>query len=147
MAEVAEELTAQGADAEVREGVVDAVDMPYLELTVAMGAEEDFTYRVWRCESRIPSFAPHVIRAQETYFRIEVYLTEGSQGYDVLGCSQDQLISDILDQYERHIEFLRLPRNTPRRPTRPRTRHRRSGKDEVAEPDVGATTAHSSPRQ
>jgi choline/glycine/proline betaine transport protein len=112
VAEVAEELATQGADAEVHEGMVEAVRIPYLELTVAMGTEEDFTYRVWPCESRIPSFAPHAIRAQETYFRIEVYLTEGSQGYDVLGYSQDQLISDILDQYERHIEFLRLHRET-----------------------------------
>lgn len=110
--EVAAELTEQGADAAVREGVVDDVGIPYLELTVAMGTEEEFTYRAWPCASRIPSFAPHAVRVQGTYFRIEVYLTEGSQGYDVLGYRTDQLISDILDQYERHIEFLRLHRET-----------------------------------
>jgi choline/glycine/proline betaine transport protein len=111
LTEVADELRAQGAEASLREGVVEAIGIPYLELTVPMGDEEPFSYRVWPCESRTPSFAPSRV-PDETYFRIEVYLTEGSQGYDVLGYREDQLIGDVLDQYERHLEFLRLHNET-----------------------------------
>ena len=32
----------------------------------------------------------------------------GGQGYDVMGYTHTQLIDDVLDQYERHLEFLRL---------------------------------------
>jgi choline/glycine/proline betaine transport protein len=110
-AEVAEELCAQGARAEVREGVTD-VDLPHLDLTVALGDEEEFSYRIWPGEKKTPSFALSSLNTQDTYVRYEVYLTEGSQGYDVLGYSKDQLIGDILDQYERHLEFLRLHRET-----------------------------------
>ena len=112
LTEVAGELREQGAEATVREGVIEALDLPYLELVVPMAGEEPFTYRVWPCESRVPSFAPGRVTADDTYFRIEVYLTEGSQGYDVLGYREDQLIGDVLDQYERHLEFLRLHNET-----------------------------------
>ena len=42
------------------------------------------------------------------YFRLEVHLRDGGQGYDVMGYTHTQLIDDVLDQYERHLEFLRL---------------------------------------
>ena len=37
---------------------------------------------------------------QHRYYRAEVYLKEGGQNYDVMGWNQEQLINDILDQYE-----------------------------------------------
>ena len=37
-----------------------------------------------------------------------MHLHDGGQGYDVMGYSHTQLIDDVLDQYERHLEFLRL---------------------------------------
>ncbi|TDJ78928.1 glycine/betaine ABC transporter [Klebsiella pneumoniae] len=42
--------------------------------------------------------------------RAEVYLKEGGQNYDVMGWNQEQLINDILDQYEKHLHFLHLVR-------------------------------------
>jgi betaine-aldehyde dehydrogenase len=47
-------------------------------------------------------------RSGDTYVRLEVHLTEGGRGYDVMGYTKDQLIGDMLDQDERHLEFLRL---------------------------------------
>ncbi len=38
---------------------------------------------------------------QHRYYRAEVYLKEGGQNYDVMGWNQEQLINDILDQYEK----------------------------------------------
>ncbi len=47
------------------------------------------------------------------YVRAEVFLREGGQDYDVMGWSAEQIIHDALDQYEKHLTFLRLV-NTPR---------------------------------
>lgn len=44
--------------------------------------------------------------------RFEVCLATGSQENDVMGYDREQLIADILDQYERHLEYLRLQRET-----------------------------------
>ncbi len=44
----------------------------------------------------------------DTYVRFEVRLSEGNQGYDVMGYTREQLIADVLDQYERHLQFPRL---------------------------------------
>jgi choline/glycine/proline betaine transport protein len=40
-----------------------------------------------------------------------VHLPTGSQEYDVVGYDFHQLIADIVDQYERHLEYLRLQRD------------------------------------
>ncbi len=34
----------------------------------------------------------------------------GSQDYDLVGYTKEQVINDILDQYERHMQFLHLVR-------------------------------------
>ncbi|WP_279587049.1 choline BCCT transporter BetT [Amycolatopsis arida] len=110
--EVAEELRARGAEASLSEDVVAEVGLPQLDLRLPLGEQEEFRYRIWPSEAITPSFATGSVSAEDTYFRYEVYLSEGGQGYDVLGYSKDQLIGDILDQYERHLEFLRLHRET-----------------------------------
>ncbi|WP_308211712.1 choline BCCT transporter BetT [Nocardiopsis dassonvillei] len=108
--DVAEELREQGAEASVTEGVDEAVGIAYLELRAPMGEEEEFSYRVWPMEVPTPAFAMRSLAEHDTYVRFEVYLTEGSQGYDVMGYTKEQLIGNILDEYERHLEFLRLHR-------------------------------------
>jgi choline/glycine/proline betaine transport protein len=44
--------------------------------------------------------------SDEKYFRAEVHLQEGGQDYDVMGWTKDQLLADVLSQYERHLQFL-----------------------------------------
>ncbi|MGL6159659.1 BCCT family transporter [Microbulbifer sp.] len=46
----------------------------------------------------------------EKYFRAEVHLQEGGQDYDVMGWTRDQLLTNILAQYERHLQFLHTVR-------------------------------------
>ena len=41
---------------------------------------------------------------------LEVHLAEGGQDYDVMGWSQEQIIVDILNQYEDHLHFLHTVR-------------------------------------
>ncbi|MEJ8277569.1 choline BCCT transporter BetT [Pseudonocardia spirodelae] len=44
------------------------------------------------------------------HHRVEVHLQGGGQGYTVLGYGYGQLVDDVLDQYEQHLELLRLER-------------------------------------
>jgi choline/glycine/proline betaine transport protein len=108
LTEVADELRHQGAEATVEASEEDG--LPQLELVVPHADEEVFRYRARAHETARPAFATNGTGG--TYYRVEVYLTDGGQGYDVLGYTKEQLIGDVLDQYERHLEFLRLHRTS-----------------------------------
>jgi choline/glycine/proline betaine transport protein len=120
---VAEELEEQGCVTNVVADTAAETDIPYLELQVSMGTEEHFSYAIWPEAAAVPAFALHMISEQEEYWRLAVYLNEGSQGYDVMGYTEAQLIGDILDHYERHLEYLRLSREAPGGPTIPEDLH------------------------
>jgi choline/glycine/proline betaine transport protein len=104
---VRDELDAQGVTARV-DRAPENVDEPAVELTVAVIDDLPFCYRVEHRETPIPAFGGTIPHADERYSRLEVHLREGGQGYNVMGYTQTQLIDDVLDQYERHLEFLRL---------------------------------------
>jgi choline/glycine/proline betaine transport protein len=103
--EVAEELHGQGVDARADKVSDDGV--AYVELVADLGTDHPFHYQVWPREVPIPIFGRGPA-GHDTYARLEVHLREGGQGYDVMGYTHTQLIDDVLDQYERHLEFLRL---------------------------------------
>jgi choline/glycine/proline betaine transport protein len=132
--EVAAELGRQGAEASIVEGVDDANGLPHMELRVPMGGDEVFIYRVWPVEVPTPAFAHRVVTEHDTYVRFEVHLADGSQGYDVMGYGKEQLIGNILDQYERHLEFLRLHREATAKSSLP---DHRPDTAEVHMPDKG----------
>jgi choline/glycine/proline betaine transport protein len=111
--EVASELQQQGVDARAdagREGDVDNV-----ELRARTGADDEhpFRYCIWPREVPVPAYGRGSQVGQSHYVRLEVHLSHGGQGYDVMGYTHTQLIDDVLDQYERHLEFLRLQHSTP----------------------------------
>ncbi|UIL54403.1 MULTISPECIES: choline BCCT transporter BetT [Pantoea] len=81
---------------------------------VDLGNELNFVYEV-RLRSYIqPTFALAGLgdekKEEHRYYRAEVYLKEGGQDYDVMSWTQEQIINDILDQYEKHLHFLHLVR-------------------------------------
>jgi len=84
------------------------------ELRILHGEETDFLYSVHVLGLLKPDFAylPSEKTPDENqrFYRAEVYLLEGSQDYDVYGFSQEQLLQDILCQYNKHIHFLNLAR-------------------------------------
>ncbi|GKG59983.1 hypothetical protein Tco_0609647, partial [Tanacetum coccineum] len=47
----------------------------------------------------------------EHYFRAEIFLSDGGQDYDVMGFSKDEIIQDVLLQYDRHFQFLHAVRS------------------------------------
>lgn len=106
--EVTEELRTRDVEASLSEDIDPETGLPRLTLRVPMGTEHSFDYRLYPVRRATPSYAMRAVTADDTYYRVEVHLPEGGQGYDVMGYTREQLIGDVLDQYERHLEFLRL---------------------------------------
>ena len=79
-------------------------------LEVGHGEEMDFFYSVRPTPYAPPTFMLEDPRRRrrddDTFYRAEVHLREGGQDYDVMGWTKVQLIHDVLDQYERHRQFL-----------------------------------------
>ncbi len=107
LTEVGVELGEHGVEAEVREGSGDS-GLPYVELLADLGEETPFQYRISPRETRLPVYGDLSMRSGDFYYRLDVHLREGGQGYDVMGYTHSQLIDDVLDQYEQHVEFMRL---------------------------------------
>ncbi|RLP69104.1 BCCT family transporter [Mycetocola reblochoni] len=111
--EVAQELAERGADAELRSSPVESCGIPQVELTVHLAPERDFQYQVYPVSYPAPSYTMRDSDVADDYFTLEVFSVEGSHGYDVAGFTKEQLIADVLDQYERHLTFLHLNRKAP----------------------------------
>jgi choline/glycine/proline betaine transport protein len=106
--DVAVELRDQSVEAQVVRGA-DREGEPYVELVADVHEAHPFHYRVCLLEVPVPVYGRGAVTSDEdSYCRLEVHMREGGQGYDVMGYSHTQVIDDVLDQYERHLEFLRL---------------------------------------
>ncbi|MFC7553869.1 hypothetical protein ACFQU7_19060 [Pseudoroseomonas wenyumeiae] len=46
----------------------------------------------------------------EHFFRAEVFLETGGQDYDVMGFTREELMQDVLQQYDRHFQYLHAVR-------------------------------------
>lgn len=107
--QVSAELHKQGLKADVESGEDGRVT-----LSVGHGDEVDFRYQVRPRAFIQPSFVMRDTRddsnEERKYFRAEVHLSEGGQDYDLMGWSREEVIGDILDQYERHMHFLHMTR-------------------------------------
>lgn len=110
MQEFAEELERHGLDVRIEDQVSDGS----VRLNVMHGEEIDFSYFVRTRNHERPHEAL-VSEADESkskaeYFRAEVHLSEGSQDYDLMGWTREQIVHDILEQYEKHLHFLHVLR-------------------------------------
>jgi len=61
----------------------------------------------------MPAFAIRPHSETSTYYRLEVHLINGGQGYDLMDYGRSQIIEDILDQYERHLAYLQRRQEAP----------------------------------
>ena len=52
-------------------------------------------------------------QAEQTFYRVEVFLEHGGQQYDVMGYTPEQIIADIITQYERYLHYLYLSNSSP----------------------------------
>ncbi len=102
--QISKELIARGRSAEVLVEETGAVEL-------RSHAEEgrDFVYGVSVASHRLPSFS--TIGATKSDYRYEArtYFSNGVRGYDVMGMTRDQLIADILVQFERYLNLVQSP--------------------------------------
>ncbi|MTI12815.1 BCCT family transporter [Sansalvadorimonas verongulae] len=111
MEAVARELQEQGVRASV-DVTEDARVGGKPALQVSHGDEQDFLYRVKPRAFMQPSFVVDDEDDDESkYYRAEVFLGEGGQDYDIMGWTKEQVIGDIIDQYEKHMHFLHRVRD------------------------------------
>ncbi|WP_110974639.1 choline BCCT transporter BetT [Acinetobacter sp. WCHAc060042] len=82
-----------------------------LQLRVDHHNEINFIYQVVARETQPPSFMADRLEEQQ-FYQAEVFLREGGQNYDVMDWTLEDLLQDIIDQYERHLHFLNLVRTT-----------------------------------
>lgn len=114
MQDVAKELNLRGAKVEFN--ILPPISderLDHLELTVDLGEEQSFIYQVWPQRYSVPGFTYRARSGKSHYFRLETFLWEGSQGNDLMDYTKEQVISDILDQYEKHMNFIHLSREAP----------------------------------
>ena len=106
--EVATHLQERGVDARAQQDRGED-GAAYVELLADLGEEQPFCYQIRPREVPIPVYGGRVVpKGADTYWQLEVHLRDGGQGYDVMGYTRGQLADDILDQYERHLEFVRI---------------------------------------
>lgn len=95
---IAEELGVLSADLQ---------PLDALGLVISMG-DEPFVYQIIAVEGPMPAYGGAFTSSEEKTTRLEVHLPQGGHDYDVMGYSADTLIHDILDQFDRHQDYLRL---------------------------------------
>ena len=109
--DVARELAGQGVQARVES---DDEGGGRVWLRVGHGEEMDFFYSAHLQAYDPPSFVladPRRRRREAARsYRAEVHLREGGQGYDLMGWRREEVIHDVLDQYQRHMHFLDVVR-------------------------------------
>ncbi|EOY8495148.1 choline transporter [Providencia stuartii] len=114
MQEVAKELSLRGANVEFNI-LPPAEDerLNHLELVVDLGEEQNFIYQIWPQRYSVPAFTYRARSGKSHYYRLETFLWEGTQSNDLMDYTKEQVISDILDQYEKHLNFIHLSREAP----------------------------------
>lgn len=114
MQEVALELERRGAQVQVSElPPLEDERLNHLEMLVTLGEEQSFLYQIWPQRYSVPAFTYRARSGKSDYFRLETFLLEGTQGNDLMDYTKEQIINDILDQYERHLTFLHIHREAP----------------------------------
>ena len=107
LAEVAQEFHQLGYDAHHTTAPNTATGFTEHTLVVRMPGHRDFHYRVAAVEAPAPMIGSRSMQREiDVYYRLEVFTLTGTEGYDLMGLTQQQVIDDVLDRYEAHLSFL-----------------------------------------
>jgi choline/glycine/proline betaine transport protein len=77
-----------------------------LRFVVNIENDKDFIYGIYIQEHNMPEHTQN--KENMYYFRAEVFLEHGGQHYDIMGFTEDQIIADVITQYEKHLHYLHL---------------------------------------
>lgn len=105
--DVVKEFTDLGYQAELTTTTNEETNIEENTLVVNMDHHRNFHYQVAAVEAPVPMFGGRSMSRQiDIYFRLEVFTQTGTEGYDLVGLTQQQVINDVLDRYEAHLGFL-----------------------------------------
>lgn len=110
MLAVADQLREQSLDARLEE------DEDAIQLIVGHEHVTTFLYQIrLRKYSTAAVAFPEIPRQnrERSYWRAEVFLLQGPQHYDVAGYTREQLVNDILGQFELHLQQLHADTDLP----------------------------------
>ena len=102
-------MRTRGYDAILLTSELPDAELPQLDLEVRLHNERQFRYQLFPVSAERPDFC----EGDGEYYRLEVYDMTGSLGYDVYGYSENQIINNVLDLYERHLAFLYMQQSQP----------------------------------
>lgn len=102
--EVARELTRRGRVAQVHDEENGAVALHSPAQTV-----RDFVYGVSAVAHRLPTVLTAGAGKPEYRYEARTYFSSGGRGYDVMGMTPDQIITDVLVQFERYLSLVHSP--------------------------------------
>lgn len=108
--EVSEELNKQGSTA----NVLYDDEKNRVRLELEHEGKVYFAYEVRPRHYLLPDIISRISSEEEdtqenrSYFRADVHLLEGGQDYDIMGWSKEDVIGDILDQYETYLHFIHI---------------------------------------
>lgn len=78
-------------------------------LKVPSPNSRDFVYGVQPASHAVAAFTLPEATHPELRHEARTFFSDGSQGYDLMGMTPDQIISDVLVQFERYLQLVRLP--------------------------------------
>lgn len=80
-----------------------------VSLTVPADGVRDFVYGVHRAEHKLAAFSALEASRPDLRYEARTYFSDGSRGYDIMGMSRDQIITDVLVQFERYLALVASP--------------------------------------
>ncbi|WHN64904.1 choline BCCT transporter BetT [Cysteiniphilum sp. QT6929] len=91
------------------------MDEDKVRLLIPKSDDIDFVYSVHIRAFALPSYAEDdgdneqdKGEQEKHYYRAEVFLEHGGQQYDIMGYTEEQVIADILTQYEKHLYYIHV---------------------------------------
>lgn len=106
LAELVGEFTKQGYEATMDIVPTEHADISSYALVVTIPDHHDFLYQVQAVEAPVPAFGGRTSRGADVYYRAEVFTETGSEGYDLMGVTHQQMIDDVVGRYEGHLDYL-----------------------------------------
>ena len=106
LTELVGEFTKQGHHATLDNIPNDQTGISSYALTVTIPDHPDFLYAAKAVETPMPVFGGRMFPETEIYYGVEVFTQTGSEGYDLMGVTHEQMIDDVLARYEAHLGFL-----------------------------------------
>lgn len=92
-----------------RETIVDEDENGSITLRSTAEGMRDFIYGIMPVQQVAPAYSTLGVGKPTYRYEARTYFSSGGRGYDVMGFNREQLIADILVQFERYLALVHTP--------------------------------------